>query len=181
MALRRRGSFPVRGQRRLTAWNDGTGGTTTTAISGNGSTFVGSAFQAVSEGLTLIRIRGYFDTRLTLATSANDGFHWAFGIGIASLAAVTAGVASVPTPLTEQGSENWLYWMSGVNRGAQAFSAGGGPGMEQAGTFFRFEIDSKAMRKLPTDLSIYAIIEVVENGVATMDVMHDSRSLVKLP
>ena len=178
---RQRGFPQVRSQRRLTAWSDGTGDTGVTAVSSASATFVGMAFSAVVEGLTLIRQRGYFSVQLTLATAANDGFAGAFGIGIASLAAVTAGVSSVPTPITEQSSENWLYWQAFSVKGQQAFSTGGGPGAEQQGTYLRFEIDSKAMRKLPTDMAIYSIVEVAEVGTAALLVHHDSRTLLKLP
>ena len=143
--------------------------------------FVGSALVPTVEGLTIARIRGYFEARLTLATAANDGFSGAFGIGIASAAAVALGVNGLPTPLTEQGAENWLYWQAFSVFGAQAYSAGGAPGMEQHGTYFRTEIDTKAMRKFPSDLALYACAEFVEVGIATMDVWHDSRALVFLP
>ena len=182
MARSHRGSFPVRGPRRLTAWSSGTGGVTATSFVDTTPAFVGTAIQATIEGLTVIRTRGFFDVRLTLATSANDRMSGAFGIGIASLAAVTAGIASVPTPFTEQAAENWLYWQGFTVAGAQAFSAGGGPGMEQAGTFFRFEIDSRAMRKFAPDQALYAAAEIgAEVGTASCAVFHDSRMLFKLP
>ena len=43
------------------------------------------------------------------------------------------------------------------------------------------EVDSKAMRKFPSEFSLYAAIEVVEIGVAELDVFFDSRVLVFLP
>ena len=46
---------------------------------------------------------------------------------------------------------------------------------------FRMEIDTKAMRKLHEEDSLYAAFEVTEVGVSTMTVQMDSRLLVKLP
>ncbi len=176
---RRSSGFPrARSQRRLTAWNQGTGGTGVLQLTGNASLFVGSALQALVEGVTIIRLRGYLRAILTSGASPNDGFAGAFGIGIASLAAVTAGIASVPTPITEQGSENWLYWRA---FSLQVMSATFADGVNANGVFFDYEIDTRAMRKFPTDLAIYAAVEVVENGTAVMELWHDSRSLFKLP
>ncbi len=180
----RRGSFPVRARstRRQTEWSLGPGDTSLTSISASSSVFMGAAIQALVPGLTVIRIRGELLLYLTLGTSAGDGYVGAFGIGIASLAAVTAGIASVPTPITEAGADSWLYHRffrlssPGVSTAAalnvNAFGVAAGA--------MRVEVDSKAMRKFPQDLAIYAAIEVVEGGVATMDGFFNSRSLSKL-
>ncbi len=42
-------------------------------------------------------------------------------------------------------------------------------------------VDTKAMRKFPAEMSIYAALEVVEIGTATLNVFFDSRALGKLP
>ncbi len=170
-----RGRVP---NRRLTAWSAGTGSTGATRFDANSAGFVGQALSTDGEGLTVIRIRGYFRGILLSTAAPNDGFAGAFGIGIASLAAVTAGSSSVPTPITEQGSENWLYWRA---FSAQSVTSSISDGVNASSVAFSYEIDSKAMRKFPTDLAIYAMAEVVENGTSTMDVWHDSRVLVKLP
>ncbi len=174
----RRGSSRVHptSNRRKTAWADGPGGTTTRAISAPGASFVGAAVQPLAEGLTVARIRGRLDWYLTLATAASDGFQGAFGIGIATVAAVTAGVASVPTPITEQSSENWLYWTPLSAHGAVVSSTALGEETKQS-----IEIDTKAMRKFPSELSVYAILELVESGTATADLHFDSRMLFFLP
>ena len=181
-----RGTFParaIRTNRRLTSWELGTGGTAVATRAAPGSQFVGSAIAlaAGASRLTVIRIRGYFNIILSLATSAKDGMTGAFGIGLATTAAVTAGIASVPTPITEQNSDNWLYWQAFSVKGAQAYAAGAAPGLEQMNTFKEFIIDSKAQRKMDDEMSIYAALEVVEVGAATIDFHHDSRALVLLP
>ena len=179
MAARRSGFF--RGNRsvstrRRTAWGLGPGGTGATAISSSTSTFLGAVAVPIVDGITVVRIRGSLLLTLITATGALDGFRGAFGIGVASLAAVTAGINSVPTPITEQESDNWLYhtyFQVIANISAEA-------DFNQA-TVVRIAVDSKAMRKFPTELALYAAIDTVESGAAVMDASFDSRVLAKLP
>ena len=180
--MARRGSFPVRVRgtsRRQTDWGVGTGGNGVTNVGNTTPQFVGGAIAITGEPLTLIRIRGYFSVSLLLATAASDGFTGAFGIGLASVTAVATGIGSVPTPIAEANGDNWLYWQAFAVKGAQLFAAGAGPGMEQLGTYFFAEIDSKAMRKLDNELSVYAAVEMgAEVGTANTEVHHNSRVLL---
>jgi len=164
--------------RRKSAWSDGTGGTGLTTFSASSAAFVGAALQPAVEGLTLIRIRGYFRCVLEQVAAADEGYRGAFGIGLASAAAVAAGIASVPTPITEQESENWLYWQA---FGVSAVTGTIADGVNAVAAYFEAQIDSKSMRKFPPDLNIYAAMEVVETGTAVMRVNHDSRALSLLP
>ncbi len=176
--LRVRSRFPVGrvSQRRQTAWSVGTGGTGVTNIVSSTAVIIGATLTPVIAGLTLVRIRGFLDIYIDGASSADgDGFFGAFGIGIASLAAVTAGIGSVPTPITEQGSDNWLYHTFISVHDGDVSQAARGPE-----TVFRTVIDSKAMRKSPVDIAMYAALEVVEIGTSGIDVFHDSRFLSKL-
>ena len=77
----RQGSNRARPQypRRLTAWEDGPGGVSATALSATGSGFLGNAVVANLDGITAIRIRGQLDIIGTLATAAGDGFQGALG------------------------------------------------------------------------------------------------------
>ncbi len=178
-----RGSSPgrVASLRRKTAWTDGPGGTSSAQVSTATPIFLGSAVQAAVEGLTVVRIRGYALVYLTVATSALDGFNGALGIGIASLAAVTAGIASVPTPITEAEAESWLWHEFFAVKGSAAFAAGAAPIGSSVQLATRIVIDSRGMRKLPSDLSLYASIEAAETGTAVMQVELNTRMLVKLP
>jgi len=165
--------------RRLTDWGNGPGGTAPTPVSTPVATILGAFVFALHPGFTVVRIRGEFAAHLGLATASEDGFAGAFGIGIASLAAVTAGGGSVPTPITEAVSDNWLYHRFFDIKAGFPFAAGADPaGNREA--FIRFEVDSKAMRKFPPDTAIYASLEVVEVGTANMEVAFNSRMLVKL-
>ena len=178
----RRGSFP-RGRfqspaRRQTTWAVGPGGTTNTPISADSAAFVGAGIISLTDGQTIVRLRGQLAISISTATAVLDGFRGAFGIGVVSLPAFTAGIASVPTPLTEQDDDNWLYhqYFSVI-----AGSSAGETWANSGSASFRTEVDSKAMRKLGIDKVIYSAIEVVETGTSDLDVSFDSRVLVKLP
>ena len=176
MARSRRGLHQARSLSRQTAWNAGTGGTGALSLSASGSSFVGSALTATVEGTTLVRTRGQLDIVMT-GPGANDGdgMQGAFGIGIATDPAVAIGITAVPTPITEQDWEGWLYWTT-VSVHNVDVTAGAADSSSQ-----RVIVDSKAMRKFPEDVTMFAVIEVVEIGAATIDVFWDSRCLFKLP
>ncbi len=103
-----------------------------------------------------------------------DGYFGAVGIAIASDQAFTAGVSSLPTPLSEASANVWL-WHQYLSVHGEATDVG------EASSNQRIEIDSKAMRKLRDDDVIVAVMQVVETGVADMDVFFDSRALFMLP
>ncbi len=174
-----RGRFPqVRSQRRSTAWSEGPGGTALTTFTSSSPQFIGAFVVPVVPGLTVIRIRGRVQAFLTAVSIASSGFRGAFGIGIATIAAINGGIGSVPTPLTEQGSENWLYWRAIQVHGVTATIADGANAMSVVDSF---DVDTKAMRKNPEEFGIYAAAEFIETGAATLSLAFDSRLLDKLP
>ena len=180
---RLRGSSPARGiqrrARRRTSWEDGPGGTASLIRTGAGATFLGSAITPIVPALTAVRLRGEFQIFLSVST-AGGGMSGAVGIGIASLAAVTAGIASVPTPTTEADNDNWLWHRFFYVRSAGVIT----PVADSNGgvsAVFRVEIDSKAMRKFTDGESIYAAVELTEEGTETAIVDLNSRLLVMLP
>ena len=183
---RPRGSRQVAARsRRSTAWDAGTGGTGTTAITASESVFLGSAVSLVAgvSKLTVVRTRGEFLAFLTQASALDNGFRGAFGIGIASLAAVTAGIASVPTPISDAGSDNWLYhrfFACVTPRALTGATALDVDNVNVVSAAVRYEVDSKAMRIMTDDQALYACVEVVEAGTALLRVSFDSRILAKL-
>jgi len=185
MARFSRGSFPARGRttRRETNWDVGVGGTVQDNVASTAAIFLGQAITPSVPGLTVIRIRGQLLIYLSAAAVANDGFEGAIGIGVASLAAVTAGIGSVPTPRIEASSDNWL-WHSffSVHSGGIIDTMGADNDMQinSGSAVIRMEIDSKAMRKFDQAQSIYAAIDVVEQGTAVARISLDTRTLVKL-
>ena len=182
MARSFRGSFrrSLPSSRRQTEWGLGPGGTTPTAVSTTVATILASSIVPTVAGATIVRLRGEFQMYLATAGSVNDGFIGAFGIGIATFAAVTAGGASVPTPITEQDADNWLFhrFISCVS--PTSFASDTDPVGQVIPSVVQFEVDSKAMRKFPLEMAIYASLEVTEVGVATAQVFFDSRALFKL-
>ena len=166
-----------RTQRRRVEWNAGTGGTGLTSGAASGSQFLGATNVPAVGGLTIIRTRGMFDIFLDgPGATDGDGFFGAMGVGIATDAAIAAGITGVPTPITEQSWDGWLYHHFFSIHQGDVSALSGNPSMHQ-----RIEVDSKAMRKLPSDMTMYAAIEVVEIGAATFNAFWDSRVLVKLP
>jgi len=96
---------------------------------------------------------------LTTATSVGDGFFGAIGVGVVTAAAAAAGVASIPTPLTEAGWDGWMLH--------RYFALEAALGAGSDGEFVNLQLDSKAMRKLTEDDSLAMVAEVAENGTAT--------------
>jgi len=184
---RPRGSFRGRqsSPRRKVGWEQGPGKTTAqAAISTSSSVIVDAALSVLLDGLTLVRTRGQLLLRLTSATSEGNGFQGAFGIGVATTAAVVAGAASVPTPITEQAWDGWLYWTPIILRSVGVMdgtAANDADSINAVSAVQRIDVDSKAMRKLKADDSIYAILEVTEGGTANLAWEFDSRMLFKLP
>jgi len=124
---------------------------------------------------TLVRTRGLFDIFLTSSSSAGDGYFGAVGIGLVTLAAFTAGAASVPTPVTEDGWDGWL-WHQYVSVHEDSPD-----GQGDGGGHHRVEIDAKAMRKVQGEMVLYAAFEFTEIGTAVANIFLNSRMLSKLP
>lgn len=171
--------------RRSSDWTAGIGSAIAqAAIVATGATLVNAAVAVLADGVTLVRTRGRLLMFLTNATAGADGLVGAFGIGIASTAAVTAGAASVPTPITEQGWDGWLYWQAVQLRAAAPLAGSASEDRDAVSTVSAsqiVEIDSKAMRKVNDLETVYAALEVTELGTATLEWSVDTRLLFKLP
>jgi len=157
-----------------------TGPETNSTITGVTLTLWSSGSVGQISGLTIVRTRGEAQITLTAVNQAHGGFDGAFGIGIATSAAFAAGVASLPSPITEIGWDGWLvHQMFSV----ASITATIADGSNAVGCSVRYEIDSKAMRKLKDeDRTIFGITEAAnEFGAATMSFTAIIRMLVKLP
>ena len=148
----------------------------------NSAQLAGTAVQPTEDGQTLIRTRGEILMYLKTAGSAGDGFHGAFGIAKVTAAAFTAGAAAVPTPLTEEAWDGWLYhrYFSLLSPSPIAVATARQQANSDIGTVLRIEIDSKAMRKFDVNESFMGVIENVVHGVATMEWAFNCRMLFKL-
>ena len=114
-----------------------------------------------------------FGISFNAATAVGDGYTGACAIGLVTTAAFTAGVTAIPTPLTELGWDGWLWY--------QFFDIRAGLDVAlNSNISQQFEVDSKAMRKLTEDMTCVAVIEIVEQGTAQIEVLFNSRQLIKL-
>ena len=191
MANSRGGRFPrssARSPRRKTSWTFGpqTGVDGATQPISTSIAQLATGFVTVEEdGLTLARTRGELIVLLGLSDAVGNGFHGAFGIAVATSAAVVAGAASLPSPITEETWDGWLYHRYfGIFSGGAVAVATAAQQTDQVNATcgaLRLEVDSKAMRKVDVDQSLYAMIEVIELGNATMEWAFNSRMLIMLP
>jgi len=92
---------------------------------------------------------------------------------VVSEAAATAGVASIPTPYTEQGSDSFMLWHE--EHGQIGF--GTAVGFQEMGR--GVQIDSKAMRKVNNDQQFVLVAETpsISNS---LEVITSGRFLIKL-
>ncbi len=126
---------------------------------------------------TIIRIRGGVSLWMLSATSAGDGFIGALGICLVPTTAFIAGVASVPTPLTEPEWDGWMWYQVFDLRAVTSTFA---DGVNAAVVAQHYEIDSKAMRKWDQQMTLCGVVETVESGTASMEFNAETRVLVKL-
>jgi len=171
--------FPARGQspRRQVSWEAGPDARDV-VISTSSQSLWTTGVVALQGGLTVVRIRGFINLWQTAGTAAGDGFFGAVGIGITTDEAFLAGVASIPSPLSDLEWDGWVYhsfWDTRVLTGT--FSDGVNAGL----TYQRIEIDTKAMRKLKQGMTLFGSVGQIESGTAVVEYNADTRVLVKLP
>ena len=152
-------------------WEQGPGGTVVLTQTTAGSTVLGLGISSGLEG-TIVRLRGLVDFNITSATSPGDGYFGAVGIGIVGTPAFAAGVASMITPLDEISSAAWLWHSFFSVHEASADGQGSGS------SFQRIEIDSKAMRIFPNDVTLFMVAQFVEIGTAVVAVHANTRMLI---
>ena len=169
---------PIQTQRRKTSWTFGPRAqnvsiTTTTPVIWP----IGSSI--IADGLTLVRTRGFCNLFLNATSTVSGGFVGAVGIGIVSDQAFTAGIASVPTPITEIGWDGWLWYHS---FSLQAITATEADGSNAFANVEKIIIDSKSMRKIGDNETLFGAVEMrAEVGAATVSMDAETRQLFKLP
>ena len=175
--LHRRGLNRVSGaNRRRTGWEEGVGGSAITTLTASGSSVLGSALAIGTDGVTMIRTRGFLEMFLTAATTAGDGFTGAIGIGKSTTQAFAVGITALPVPVTDADWDGWLYHQFFSVHSASALQAFTTPS-----SVIRMPVESKGMRKAGLDDVFFAVIEVTEIGVSSLSVFFDTRMLFKLP
>jgi len=161
----------------VTAWDQGPEEVNGSHTANGSAIWSSGRVLATEEKVTLIRLRGLVTITILASASVGDGFFGAFGIGLVSSAAFTAGVAAVPTPITEIAWPGWMWHEFFDVRTSTATIA---DGVNAVGVVSRIQIDSKAMRKWGSDQTLMGITEVVESGVAQIETQASVRMLVKL-
>ncbi len=120
-------------------------------------------------------VRTYVDLFFSSDQEAADEVQvGAYGQIVVSDQAQAAGVASVPTPITEMGSD-WFAYQLMTNQ----FRFGTAVGFQsQAGS--HYAIDSKAMRKVVVGQDVISCVELVSGTSNGADLISICRMLVKL-
>ncbi len=144
-----------------------------TSVAGSAATLLFSlnAAALLRRPFTIVR------TRITLhfesdQSAASETPGAAFGMGVASEPAVAAGIASLPTPLTEPNFPWFVY--EGM---FSSFLFGDATGfVEPSGR--DLVIDSKAMRKVANDEDMFGAVETISAEGAIVGAI--GRFLVKL-
>ena len=137
-----------------------------------------TAGQALTDGLTIVRIRGEAVITMRLATAVGDGFeNFAMGICIVSENAFGVGVTVVPSPITDMAWDGWMYHSSHGHITSLSTTE------EHRVTGARvIPIDTKAMRKIRNTDVICGVLQMgTEVGTATVDFSARTRLLLKLP
>ena len=171
----------ARASRRLTSWALGPGGDdiiTWVRIGFTSSTvqILGTGVTPVIDNLTVVRLHGVLSYTLTVADGALSGYNLAAGIGIVSLDAFTAGVASVPDPFDDIDWPGWMWHQMFSIHAPFAVIAANDAGFQR-----ELKIESKAMRKLRINEVLFMSVQAGETGAATVQVEAATRVLVKLP
>ena len=156
MVFRRGGGRIHRAHRRGTFWARSPSDANVTVLAGL-SAVIDSTALPQAEGVTVIRMRGQIIVGSD-QNAASEDWVGAVGACIVSDQAVAAGVASVPTPYTDQDSD--LFFMHQYFGGSvEVVSAAG---FDRRGMSV-FPFDSKAMRKFAVGSTLAVI---VENGAS---------------
>ena len=166
-------SFP-RTQRHRPSWSLGPSGTVARTMSGSSLFLTGA--QATIDEVTIVRTRGILVLQLIVADAALAGYTGAVGICNVTENAFNAGIASIPTPVTDIAWDGWLwYQLFALN----AITATIADGVNAGAMFKQFTVDSKAMRKTNVTDVIVGVIEVTEATNATLHARLDTRMLSK--
>ena len=162
MAVNRNRSIPSRGSVvRPTKWLSSADQTGVILISAASvllvSAFTGSQIGAnMPAGGTIIRTRGTLWVRSDQTVATEDPVG-ALGMMVIREQARVAGIAAIPTPVTESFDDGWFLhipWMAGMT-----FNQLDATGVQLANLWHRYEFDSKAQRKVTAENSIAVVME----------------------
>ncbi len=156
---------PRRGGRswRLATFWSGSVPTVLTNVVANSKVLLLSFTNSDDEDLTLRRVRGLLQVQSD-QVAASEIQVGALGGGIFSSAAITAGVASLPDPVMDVSDDIWSVYTH-IGQTLQFISAVGiRPDFSTL-----YEVDSKAMRKMPDGYS-FAFVVANDSAVGAFQV-----------
>ncbi len=134
--------------------------TTITAGSGATLTHVLNAAALALEPFTVVRVRGEAYVHSDqIANTEHQSVGWA--MAVVSQQASTIGITAVPTPFTDISSDLFFAYQPLIN----SFDVASSIGIMQTGT--RYQIDSRAMRKVDEGSDVISVLETsgVSQGV----------------
>ncbi len=124
---------------------------------------------------TIVRIRGYVNLRATVVGAGDARTQIRMGIIVVTAKAFAAGVASIPVPGTDIGSD-WMWWDTRtlVTESATP-SEDTGIGLNRS-----VEVDNKAMRKVGLNqLLVFVVENTGLNSSITVQTTASLRVLIK--
>ena len=142
----------VRGRsQRKTQWIGSSDSTATQTLLA-GASVLDQSF-AISTPRTVVRTRGALWVKSDQSAATEIPFG-ALGMSVVTQQAVAAGVASVPTPITDEGDDTFFLWQPFLAGMVFASAVG-----LNADMWFRYDFDSKAQRKVMDGTSIIVTLE----------------------
>ncbi len=165
-----------RAQRRQTRWGGSPDVAGTTTVGAGVKLLLSSFSSADLADLipnTVVRIRGSLWVRTDQIVASEDAFG-AYGIAVVTEQARAAGAASLPGPITDEGSDVWLLWVPWFANMFLSTAAGfdSAPGR-------LVELESKAMRKIEEGQALVTMIENASSSASAV-VIQKKRTLFKL-
>ncbi len=145
-------------------------------LDGSGTVLVSTANAALQAlaPYTIVRTHLYWSFQSDQVI-ASEFFACAIGMAVVSSQSAAVGVGSIPTPLTDLGSDKWLLWdfMTG------AFNFQSAVGVDAQFESNHYRIDSKAMRKVEDGEASVLVLEAPAFS-SGMTVTTAGRQLIKL-
>ncbi len=162
-----------RGQRRATEWIGSADSTAVSSLAA-GAGVLNQSFAFSAEPATVVRTRGSLWVASDQVAATEEPFG-ALGFIVVRDAAFSAGVASIPTPITEEGDDGWFLWQAFL----ASFQAGGGTYTGDVNQYVRYDFDSKAQRKVQDGDTVVVMLENA-SSTAGLSYFIKFRMLVKL-
>ena len=129
------------------------------------STLLGGSL-AFAVPATILRVRGYVSGQFDSTKQVGDRIDLTWGFAVLSTDAVSAGPTVLPDPGDEP-NYPWLWWMdmdleSHIAAGEEAWGT----------TAQRYEVDSKAMRKVKPGESLVGLVQARGAAGAPVTIVH---------